>query len=175
MLERQPRPLGFVGDDRADAFQTFEHVVHVDDRQILFANLLPLRAAGDAGDDAVAVPAFGDRRALLVVARVDQQMPMRVLLGVVRDAANDARAPARFRLDQHGDVLDLKLTVVIGLVDHADQKRTRKARRVRRTSGQIAGRMPRTAFSTLQRYSISYQAADSCAKKRHATRIFLGL
>ncbi len=109
MLQRQPRPLGFVRDHRADAFQPFEHIVHVDHRQILLANLLPLRAAGDAGDDAVAVPTFGNRRALLVIARVDQQMPMRVLLGEVRDAANHATAPARLRFDQHGHVLDAKL------------------------------------------------------------------
>ena len=94
--------------------QTLEHIIHIDDRQILFANLLPLRAAGDAGDDAVAVPAFRNRRALLVIARIDQQMPMRVLFGVVRDAANHAAAPARFRFDQHGHVLDAKLAVVIG-------------------------------------------------------------
>ena len=53
-----------------------------------------------------------------MVARVDQQMPMRVLLGEVGDAADDATAPARFRFDQHGNVLDAKLVVVIRVLNH---------------------------------------------------------
>ena len=91
------------------------HVVDIDDRQALFADLLPLGAIGDAGDNAVAVPTLGNCRALFVIARVDQQMPMGVFLGKVGDAANHAAAPAGFRFDQHGDVSNAKLAVVIGV------------------------------------------------------------
>ena len=80
----------------ADAVEAFVDVVDVDDRQPLLADLLHLDAAGDAGDDAVAAPAVGDRGALFVVARVDQQMPMGVLLGEVGDAADDAGRPSSF-------------------------------------------------------------------------------
>jgi hypothetical protein len=43
---------------------------------------------------------------------------MGVLLGVVRDAADDAAPPASFSFDEHSNVLNSKLTVVFGLVDH---------------------------------------------------------
>jgi hypothetical protein len=45
-------------------------------------------------------------------------MPMGVLFGVMSDAADDAAAPTGFGLDENGDVLNSKLTVVLGLVDH---------------------------------------------------------
>ena len=112
MLERESSSLGFIGDHGADVAQAAVHVIHVHDGQILFANLLPLRAIRNAGDDAVALPTIGHGRPLFMIARIDQQMPMRVLFGEVSDAANDAPAPARFRFDQHGNVLNAKLAVV---------------------------------------------------------------
>ena len=71
-----------------------------------------------AADDAVTAPALGDRGALLMIAGIDQEMPVRVLLGIMRDASNDTRTPACFRFDEHRDVLHLKRDAVVGFVVH---------------------------------------------------------
>ncbi len=85
---------GFVGEHGADAAEAVVDIIHIDDRQSLLAELLHLEAAGDAGDDAVAAPAVGDRGTLFMIARVDQQVPMGVLLSKVGDAADDLATPA---------------------------------------------------------------------------------
>jgi hypothetical protein len=43
---------------------------------------------------------------------------VRVLFGEVGDATDDPTTPACFGFDEDGDVLDLKLAIVIGVVDH---------------------------------------------------------
>ena len=137
MLEREPGPLRLVRNHRANSVQAVVHVIHVDDRQPLFPKLFHLQAAGDAGDDAVATPAVRDRGALLVVARIDQQMPVGMLFGEVGDSADHLPAPARFRLDQHRHLTDAKLIVIVGLIMHgsggggrrdADERWTRSRR-----------------------------------------------
>ena len=74
---------------------------------------MPLIAIRDASDDPIALPTVGHGRALFVVARIDQQMPVRVLLGEVCDTANDAAAPAGLGFDQHRNVLNAKLTLTV--------------------------------------------------------------
>jgi len=60
-----------------------------------------------------------------VVARIDKQVPMGVFLGVVGDAANDSAAPTRFRFNQHRDMLNAKLAVVVGVIAHRQELRIR--------------------------------------------------
>ena len=118
MFDGEARAFGFVGEHGADAVEPVVNIVDVDDRQPLLAELLHLEAAGDAGDDAVAAPAVGDRGALFVIARVDQEMPVGVLLGEVGDAADDLAAPTGFGFDEDGDLADAKLIVIVGLIVH---------------------------------------------------------
>ena len=55
MLKRQPRPLGFICNYSSDAAQSEKNIVHIHYGQVLLANLLPLCAARDPRDDAVAL------------------------------------------------------------------------------------------------------------------------
>src|SRR5687768_15023297 len=57
-----------------------------------------------------------------MVARVDQKMPVRVLLPVVCNPANDAPAPTGFRLDEHRHMLHAMRNLVICFVDHCERK-----------------------------------------------------
>jgi hypothetical protein len=57
-----------------------------------------------------------------MIAWVEQQMPMRVLFGVMGDTADHAAAPTGFGFNQHGNVLNAKLAIIIGVVDHAVEK-----------------------------------------------------
>src|SRR4051812_27471798 len=129
MFQCKPCSFRFIRDYRGDIAKVLVDIIDVDDGQTFFANLLPLRAVGDARNDPIPVPAFGDHGSLFMIARVEKQMPVGVLFGKMSNAANDASTPTGFGFDEHGYVLNSKLTVVLGLVDHR-----RAARGIRRTS-----------------------------------------
>jgi hypothetical protein len=108
MVERELGPLGVVGDDVANAGKAFEEGVDVDDGDLSLANLIDLQTIAEANDHAVAVPEIGERGALVVILRIEQEIPVAVVLRVVGDAADDAAAPAIIGFDEDGDLASLR-------------------------------------------------------------------
>jgi len=61
----------------------------------------------------------------IMIARIDEQMPMRVLIGEVGNATDDAASPTSFSFDQHGHVLNAELAVAVIWMRHRKKERQR--------------------------------------------------
>src|SRR5262249_2590994 len=80
MVESELGAFEIIGDNVADAGEVFEEGVDVDDGDFAFADLIDLQTVAEANDHAIAVPKIGERGALVVVLRVEQEVPVAVIL-----------------------------------------------------------------------------------------------